>query len=179
MAIGLDDVVAAETTLSDVDGLAGRLIIRGRSLDELAGHTTAEDLLRLLLDGEFDRLPSSADLAAARTEIFRRFLPELTGLASLARPGRVEIDMATRARERPSALGDDAGHSCADSYIHDRVASLCVEHVLSAIGVDEGERGHARQTFPGDMNRLLREPLAYWRLGQMVTKVASSMTRPK
>ena len=83
MAIGLDDVVAAETTLSDVDGLAGRLIIRGRSLDELAGHTTAEDLLRLLLDGEFDRLPSSADLAAARTEIFRRFLPELTGLASL------------------------------------------------------------------------------------------------
>ena len=32
MAIGLDDVVAAETALSDVDGLAGRLIIRGDTL---------------------------------------------------------------------------------------------------------------------------------------------------
>ncbi|RVB05127.1 citrate synthase/methylcitrate synthase, partial [Mesorhizobium sp. M7A.F.Ca.CA.004.05.1.1] len=37
MANGLDDVVAAETVLSDVDGLGGRLTIRGHSLPELAG----------------------------------------------------------------------------------------------------------------------------------------------
>ena len=44
MATGLDDVVAAETALSDVDGLAGRLIIRGHSLDELASSTSAEEI---------------------------------------------------------------------------------------------------------------------------------------
>ena len=33
MSNGLEDVVAAETILSDVDGLAGRLIIRGQPLD--------------------------------------------------------------------------------------------------------------------------------------------------
>ena len=37
MANGLDDVVAAETVLSDVDGLGGHLTIRGHALPELAG----------------------------------------------------------------------------------------------------------------------------------------------
>ena len=35
MKSGLDDVVAAETVLSDVDGKNGRLIVRGVSLDDL------------------------------------------------------------------------------------------------------------------------------------------------
>ena len=34
---GLDDVIAAETTLSEVDGLNGRLVICGYTLDQLAG----------------------------------------------------------------------------------------------------------------------------------------------
>ncbi len=37
MMPGLDDVVAAETTLSHVDGAAGRLIVRGFDLEQLAG----------------------------------------------------------------------------------------------------------------------------------------------
>ncbi|MEO8757678.1 MAG: citrate synthase/methylcitrate synthase [Devosia sp.] len=83
MTIGLDDVVAAETALSDVDGLAGRLIIRGYSLDELANRTTAEEVLALLFDGAFDTRPSPLDLGNARTEIFTSFaktLPDLTAL---------------------------------------------------------------------------------------------------
>ena len=39
MKSGLDDVIAAETQLSDVDGAAGRLIIRGVSLDDLIDFT--------------------------------------------------------------------------------------------------------------------------------------------
>ena len=39
---GLRDVVAAETVLSDVDGAAGRLILRGFTLDELAGRVSYE-----------------------------------------------------------------------------------------------------------------------------------------
>jgi citrate synthase len=54
MKYGLEDVIAAETSLSDVDGLAGRLIIKGRSLDELAGHATFEEVAALLLEGLFE-----------------------------------------------------------------------------------------------------------------------------
>ncbi|HEY3798244.1 MAG TPA: citrate synthase/methylcitrate synthase [Caulobacteraceae bacterium] len=69
---GLENIVAAETVLSEVDGQAGRLVFRGHALEELAGHATYEQTARLLLDGFFDDLP--ADLApalgAARAEIF-------------------------------------------------------------------------------------------------------------
>ena len=80
--MGLDDVIAAETSLSDVDGLAGRLIIRGHSLDELAGHASAEDMLALLFADAFDRPPAPADLGAARARIYDHFstaLPEFAG----------------------------------------------------------------------------------------------------
>ena len=69
---GLENVVAAETVLSDVDGAAGVLVIRGRSLAELAGRWSFEQVTRLLWDGFFDDLP--ADLApalgAARAQVF-------------------------------------------------------------------------------------------------------------
>ena len=81
--MGLDDVIAAETSLSDVDGLAGRLIIRGHSLDELAGHTTAEEMLALLFSEAFERAPSRADLGTARAQIFDHFLPRLAELSAL------------------------------------------------------------------------------------------------
>ncbi|MBZ9675626.1 citrate synthase/methylcitrate synthase [Mesorhizobium sp. ES1-1] len=87
MANGLDDVVAAETVLSDVDGLGGRLTIRGHALSELAGRWTFARVVRLLLDGFFDDLPGEAELkqalGAAREEVFERLLPSLPLLAPL------------------------------------------------------------------------------------------------
>ena len=82
MSDGLENVVAAETVLSDVDGQAGRLIIRGRSLDELAGRTTYEQVTRLLWDGFFDNLPADLGpaLAAARLEVFAEVSALDTGL---------------------------------------------------------------------------------------------------
>ncbi len=69
---GLDDVVAADTVLSEVDGKAGRLVIRGRSLDELAGSARFEDVARLLWEGFLDPLPDDLGpaLGAARREVF-------------------------------------------------------------------------------------------------------------
>ncbi|HWA63140.1 MAG TPA: citrate synthase/methylcitrate synthase [Caulobacteraceae bacterium] len=69
---GLEGIVAAETVLSEVDGDAGRLVIRGRSLDQLAGHTTYEEAARLLFDGFFDGLPADLQpaIGAARAEVF-------------------------------------------------------------------------------------------------------------
>jgi len=61
---GLEGVVAAETVLSDVDGLAGRLVIRGHELGELAGRWRFEEVVRLLLGGMFEDLPGAEELAA-------------------------------------------------------------------------------------------------------------------
>lgn len=103
MSDGLEDVVAAETVLSEVDGRAGRLIIRGRSLDELAGRTRFEDVTRLLWDGFFDDLPDdlTAPLAAARAEVFAEVAALDTGLLD-----RTPVE-AMRALTARLADGDD------------------------------------------------------------------------
>jgi citrate synthase len=69
---GLDDIVAAATVLSEVDGQAGRLVIRGRSLDDLAGSARFEDVAHLLFDGFFDDLPAdlTRPLGEARVAVF-------------------------------------------------------------------------------------------------------------
>jgi len=79
MSNGLEDVVAAETVLSDVDGLAGRLIIRGQPLEALAGRTSYEDVLSLLWDGFFPDLPDDLrqPLANARARVFEMLKREL------------------------------------------------------------------------------------------------------
>lgn len=74
MISGLDDVVVAETVLSDVDGQAGRLVIRGHSLDDLVGHASFESVVTLLWGGFFEELPGAEELAgtlgAARRRVF-------------------------------------------------------------------------------------------------------------
>ncbi len=71
-ADGLDGVVAAHTMLSEVDGEAGRLVIRGKTLAELVQIVTYEEAVALLWAGFFDDLPANlADaLGAARTKVF-------------------------------------------------------------------------------------------------------------
>ena len=70
---GLENIVAAETVLSEVDGQAGRLVIRGYAVEELAGRVTYEEAARMLLDGFFSDLPIdlAPALGAARAEVFR------------------------------------------------------------------------------------------------------------
>jgi citrate synthase len=82
MSDGLEGVVAADTVLSEVDGQAGRLIIRGHSLDALAGRTRFEDLVLLLWDGFFDDLPRdlAPALGEARAEVFDELSALDTGL---------------------------------------------------------------------------------------------------
>jgi citrate synthase len=71
---GLEDVVAAETVLSEVDGAQGRLIIRGHALAELAGRTRFEQLIALLFQDFFADLPDVAGigrrLGEARRDVF-------------------------------------------------------------------------------------------------------------
>ena len=83
---GLDDVIAAETRLSEVDGLNGRLVICGHSLDELAGHKSYEAVLALLLsDVLSDREEAlRAELGQARLRAFREIAKLDTDLISLS-----------------------------------------------------------------------------------------------
>jgi citrate synthase len=98
MNSGLDDVVAAETVLSDVDGLCGQLVIRGISLDDLAGRTRFDGAVHLLFDGFFDEMPDAAGmtkrLGKARTEVFDRLAPRFADLARLNPYDGVRAGMA-------------------------------------------------------------------------------------
>ena len=82
---GLDDIVVAATVLSDVDGAAGRLVIRGHDLGELAGRQSFEQVLHLLWQGFFAALPDPAELTArlgaARAGVYARVEPLLPALA--------------------------------------------------------------------------------------------------
>jgi len=66
MSLGLDDVIAAETVLSHVDGQAGRLIVRGHDLEEIAGRLDFAGVAALLWDG-FAKAPAGE--AAVRQAI--------------------------------------------------------------------------------------------------------------
>jgi citrate synthase len=103
MSDGLEGVVAAETVLSEVDGLAGRLIIRGHELDELAGHVTFEQVTRMLWAGFFDHLPDdlAPAIGAARAAVFAEVSALDTGLLD-----RTPIE-AMRALTARLADGDD------------------------------------------------------------------------
>ena len=88
-AFGLDDVIVAETELSDVNGAAGRLTVRGHSIEELAGRISFEALIALLWSGH---LPSPEEeraiagaLGRARLEAHAR-VPELKAAFALEAP---------------------------------------------------------------------------------------------
>jgi citrate synthase len=76
ISAGLADVVAATTTLSEVDGERGELIIGGFPVGELAARATFEETTWLLWHGE---LPTRRELEVFRTELAAaRELPDVT-----------------------------------------------------------------------------------------------------
>lgn len=84
---GLEDVVAAETVLSDVRGAEGELIIRGHPLSALAGRFTFEETAHLLFGGFFVDLPDvsgfAARLGVARVDVFESMRDVLLPLSKL------------------------------------------------------------------------------------------------
>ena len=57
----LKDVIAAPTAICTIDGIAGKLIYRGYSIEDLAAHTTFDEVVYLLWEGE---LPNKKQLEA-------------------------------------------------------------------------------------------------------------------
>jgi citrate synthase len=99
MSDGLEGVIAAETVLSEVDGEAGRLVIRGYSLDQLSGRVSYEAVAHLLFEGFFDDLPDAPALTRAlgraRVDVFAH----VAALdADLRKLGTIEAVRALMAR---------------------------------------------------------------------------------
>src|SRR5215213_1121400 len=104
---GLEGVVATVTRLSMVDGEAGRLVIAGFPVEELAGRATFEETLYLLWN---DTLPDAGQLARLKGDLAaRRALPEATTDLLGAAAGRVPAMDALRmaAGTLGSPDGDD------------------------------------------------------------------------
>ncbi|MCA0249322.1 MAG: citrate synthase/methylcitrate synthase [Proteobacteria bacterium] len=81
---GLDGVVVADTLMSEVDGEAGRLIVRGHAIEELAAKTGFEGVAALLwtdfAQGGGDEAAVRQGLAAARVRAFAE-VPKLISAA--------------------------------------------------------------------------------------------------
>jgi citrate synthase len=63
---GLEGIVAAQSSLSDVDGLEGKLIYAGYDIHDLAEHATFEEVIYLLWNG---RLPASLELEGLKSQL--------------------------------------------------------------------------------------------------------------
>ncbi len=63
---GLSGVVAADTSLSFVDGTAGKLVYRGYDIRVLGGHVSFEEVVYLLWNGD---LPNSNQLTAIKAAL--------------------------------------------------------------------------------------------------------------
>ncbi|HET8676104.1 MAG TPA: citrate/2-methylcitrate synthase, partial [Blastocatellia bacterium] len=65
---GLEGVVAAQSSISDVNGQEGRLIYWGYDIHDLAEHATFEEVTYLLWNGQ---LPTPAQLEELKTQLSR------------------------------------------------------------------------------------------------------------
>src|ERR1700733_4540316 len=63
---GLEGVVATQSSISDVNGVEGRLIYRGYDIHDLADHATFEEVVNLLWNGN---MPPSGELSELKNQL--------------------------------------------------------------------------------------------------------------
>ncbi|HSD02577.1 MAG TPA: citrate synthase [Gaiellales bacterium] len=99
---GLEGILAAETTISLVDGSAGQLLYRGYEIGDLAARGTFDSVTALLLDGEWPAVPASLPPAALDEPVLAalRGLPQVAAPLDALRSG-VSAWGAARGLDRP------------------------------------------------------------------------------
>ena len=113
-AKGLKGVVAAETSICDVNGGSGRLTYRGYDVDELAAASTFEEVAYLLLYGD---LPTPFQLDEFRTALHRQMnLPEPVDEFLRRLPAEVSPMAALEAAVAYAGLYDTDGDSVAAAH---------------------------------------------------------------
>jgi citrate synthase len=114
---GLEGIVAAQTRLSSVDGLAGELIIAGFPLEEMADKATFEETVYLLWN---DALPNAKQLAEFKENVSAyRAIPSIT-LDVLGEAAKQRLDVMDALRMAASTISlsmaseaDDLHHAYA------------------------------------------------------------------
>jgi citrate synthase len=110
---GLEGVIAARTRLSHVDGAAGRLVIAGYRLEDLAGVVTFEALTHLLWTGDLPTPEQEASLRHALAP-HRALSPAVAALLTAAcAAGAPPMDAARMAVGALSLGEDEAGAAVA------------------------------------------------------------------
>ncbi len=102
---GLDDIVAAETVLSHVDGAAGRLILRGFDLADLADRPFEAVLALLWRDlapGPLSETGLRQTLGQARVRAFGRMQPLLPATAALSQVEALRLLLSALADADPT-----------------------------------------------------------------------------
>ena len=91
-AKGLEGVIAAETEICRIDGEAGKLYYRGYSIEDLARHSSYEEVSYLLL---FGKLPSPVELDefSARMRAGRGLVPEIREMVRSFPPNGLPMEL--------------------------------------------------------------------------------------
>ncbi len=172
---GLEGVIAAETTLSYIDGNDGVLLLGGYNVENLAGHTSVEDVCALLWTGELATVEQRAQLQrrlaagrAAGYELLAHIGDALdhddgmaalrSGLAHLRQDDPATVVGATatiaaawwRARNGQAALAPDQHtYHAADYYrmASGRTASEATARALATYLVTVSDHGLNASTF--------------------------------
>ena len=126
---GLEGVVSHATVLSEVDGEAGRLAIRGYAIEELAGRATFEEVAHLLWHGD---LPNASQLAALQTQLARARRLPASVLELLQGPAR-DADGMHALRIGAAALSVDDSRADETSIEGNRQRALTLTARLSTL----------------------------------------------
>jgi citrate synthase len=105
VARGLEGITAAATEISEVDGVRGRLTLRGYDISELAGKASYEEVAFLLWRG---KLPKSAELESLKSDIesARNLDPSIIAALKAIAPGAAGMH-ALRIGASMLSVGDE------------------------------------------------------------------------
>jgi len=98
---GLEGVIALDTRLSHIDGLAGELTIAGYALETLAGNATFEEMLYLLWQ---DHLPTADELSTFRDGLAQKREVSAPTLAILQAAAKQDLPIMDALRMAASTL---------------------------------------------------------------------------
>ena len=107
---GLEGVVAAESSISYVDGVHGRLLYQGYDIHDLAEHTSFEETVFLLWRGW---LPNRAELEAFQSELVAemRLPSQVTEMLKLTPPSSHPMAVLRTAVSMLANFDPDAEHN--------------------------------------------------------------------
>jgi citrate synthase len=119
---GLEDVVVSTSEICFIDGREGRLLYRGYSVDDLAEHSTFEEVCYLLWYGHLPtRKEFDANLKALSATANRRLPPKLIAMLRLLPRKTTPMEVLRTGVSALSAFDPDAADNSRDATLRKTV----------------------------------------------------------